>query len=317
MLMTGAVSGYDLPPINLGFTNFLDGGPPAGDGWYFSQYMQYWNNNELKNHKGGDLSIPIFGNGYNAPPTGMEDDLELDAMISLSQLIYQSKQEVAPGVRWGLDFILPTVKLDLHTGMSDFLQENDTGLGDLLVGTFLQWDPKMGPDGPKFVQRIEFQLIFPTGEYDDDYELNPGSNFFSFNPYWAGTYWWCPKWSTSWRVHYLWNAENSSPSKRLYPGAGDTQAGQAMHVNFSHEYEAIEKRLHVGMNGYFLEQFTKNEVDGEEIANSEERVFGIGPGCVYHFDKDTHLFANMFFESNAENRGEGERFNLRLVRHFK
>jgi len=314
-ILISSAEGYEEPPLNLGFTSFLDGGPPAGPGWYFTQYMQYWNANKFADPNGHDLQLPIFGN-QPGPPIGFEDDLNLDAWIGLTQIIYQSDQEVFCGGKWGLDVIVPEVKLDLDTGASDFLQENDSGLGDILVGPFLQWDPIMGDQGPKFMHRVEFQLIFPTGEYDDDYELNPGSNFFSFNPYWAGTYFLTPKWTASWRVHYLWNSENNDPSKRLYPGVEDIQAGQAIHLNFASAYEVIPKTMSVGINGYYLDQITDSKINGHHLPDSQERVFAIGTGLVYHFDKNRHLFVNVYFESGAENRPEGERIGIRYVHHF-
>ena len=194
------------------------------------------------------------------------------------------------------------------------LSHNSGNLGDLLIGPFLQWDPVMGPNGPRFMQRIELQMLLPTGDYDPDHALNPGSNVFSFNPYWAATLFIDPKWTLSWRLHYLWNAENSDPNSAL--GADDSQAGQAIHLNFASAYEVIPNRLRLGINGYYLKQITESKVDGRELSDSKEQVLGIGPGLVYHVSKHDHLFANLYWETLAENRPEGMRLNLRYVHHF-
>ncbi len=299
--------GYDLPAVNLGFTSFLDGGPPAGPGLYFAQYFQYYTSDSFRDHQGDEMPLP---------------DPRLNLLISLSQFIYQSDQKVLFGGKWGLDVIVPVVGFDL-TGAGG-MAEKPSGLGDILIGPYIQWDPIMGKNGPIFMHRIEFQCLTPIGQYSPNFELNPGSGFFSFNPYWAATWFIAPRWTTSVRAHYLWNDSNDEPN-RGFTGApffaAETQAGQAIHLNFALEYELIPKRLRLGLNGYYLKQITDTEVDGKDFeewtgTDRREEVLGLGPGVVWHFNQNNHLFFNAYFETAVENRPEGQRFNLRFVHHF-
>jgi len=281
-LLVLPVAAFDQPAVNLGFTSFMDGGPPAGPGFYFAEYIQYYTAAEL----------------VDGPPF----DPELEVWVSLNQFIYQSDQKLLFGGKWGLDVIVPVVSFDAATPLND----NGTGVGDILVGPYLQWDPIMGANGPKFMHRIELQTIWPTGKYDEDNGLNPGSNFFSFNPYWAGTYFFTPKLTASWRVHYLWNDENDDT---------EVQPGHAVHCNFAASYELIPRKLRAGVNGYYLKQVTDSEIDGEEVSGREQ-VLGIGPGAMYSFSQNDHLFFNAYFETSVKNRPEGDRFQVRWVHHF-
>lgn len=296
-----AVAGAQGPPhplqpwVNLGFTSFLDGGPPAGPGLYFQEYVQYYTTGTIRDQDGH--RIHGLGN--------------VTAAVSLNQITYQSNQEILPGARWGMNFILPLVGLDASK------QPTTSGLGDLWIGPYIQWDPIMGANGPLFMHRIELQNIVPTGTYRSDRLFNAGSNFYSFDPYWAATVFILPEWTASWRLHYLWNAENDDPFDAWQAtGADDTQAGQATHLNFATEYEVLPKQLRVGINGYYLKQFDNAEADGNGIPDSREQVLGIGPGAIYHFSQNDHLFFNAYFETEAENRPEGTSVVLRWTHHF-
>lgn len=298
LLPAGPARAYDQPlGLNLGFTSFLDGAPPAGPGWYFQEYLALYTADDFPN-----------------PPGPIASGADVDAWISLNQVIYQSNTPLLFGGKWGIDVIVPVIYIDAEDD-NGVLADNAGGVGDVYVGPFLQWDPIMGPKGPILMHRIEFQTIWPTGKYDDDKTLNPGSNFFSFNPYWAGTYVFTPKLTASWRVHYLWNDKNDDPFIGIPGSPDDTQAGQAWHANFAASYELMPKQFRVGVNGYYFKQFEDSEVGGTEVPGKEE-VFAIGPGALLSFSQDTHLFFNAYFETDAEYRPEGEKYILRLVHHF-
>jgi len=157
---------YDLPAVNLGFTSFLDGAPPSGPGWYVQQYVQLYRNARLKDDSGDNRSLPTGA--------GSLRKASVDANIGLTQLVYQSDQTLLLGGKWGMNLMLPYASFDLDPDDGP-IRTNSGNLGDLLAGPFLQWDPIMGPNGPRFMNRIELQMIFPTGAYDADDAINPGS----------------------------------------------------------------------------------------------------------------------------------------------
>ena len=298
LLLVVPVQANDQPLVNLGLTSFMDGGPPAGPGFYATQYFYHYSADKITNSNGG---------------TWIEPDIGIFA--GLLQFIYQSDQELLLGGKWGLDLIVPIAGFDLDPKGTP-LNSNSHGIGDIVVGPYLQWDPIMGDKGPKFMHRIEFQMILPTGKYDSTQALNPGFNFFSFNPYWAGTLFVTPKLTTSLRAHYLFNAANDDPFVGIPGAPSEFQVGQAIHLNFATAYEVIAKRLRVGINGYYLKQITDDEADGQEVPNHREQALAFGPGALFHLNQNNHIFLNTYFETETENRTEGFALVLRLVHHF-
>ncbi|WP_434665206.1 transporter [Paraburkholderia sp. A3BS-1L] len=301
LMHTGSAIAGDLPNVNLGFTSFLDGAPPAGPGWYATQYLEYYTADRLNENAGNKVALP---------------KQNVDIFAGLTQLVYQSPFKIA-GAHPGVDVILPWVA-SAHTddGMGDVALNARTGFGDLLVGPFIQFDPVVGPDGPRFAHRFELQIIVPTGAYDAGKAINPGSGFWSIDPYWAATVWINPKWTVSWRLHYLWNATNNRPYQGLGDGAASSQAGQALHANIATEYEVMPG-FRIGLNGYWLRQITDMKVNGQNVQGQREAVWAIGPGAMYSFSRQDHLMFNAYFEADARNRPEGTRLVLRYVHHFQ
>ena len=292
---------YDLPGLNLGTTSFYDGSPaPAGPGWYLEEYLTYSRANRFNDANGNKLALP---------------KQQLEVVAPTTQIIYVG-QPLANGAMPGVTLINTSLAhVDVDDGLNNAALSSRAGFGDVILGAFLQLPTLTRADGsPLLTQRVEADLSVPVGAYDRNRSINPGSNFWSFNPYYAATYWFSPKWSASGRFMYLWNGKNDDPAAG-FGDVSDTQAGQALHANLTLQY-AFSEQFSAGLNGYWLKQITDTEVDGHTVSGRREKVWAIGPGVLYAFSKENVLSVNAYFEQQAENRTEGNKLVFNLLHKF-
>ena len=271
-----------LPPVNLGDTSFEDG--IAFPGWLVEETIGYHHAGQFNDHQAE--KVP----GSN----------RLTTVSATTHVAYLSKYKLLGGF-FGAEILLPLADVDLDTSFGPKVRER--GVGDLIVAPFiLQWTGHKLFGMPYF-HRFDIALTLPTGEYDRNRPVNIGNNMISVNPYYAFTIIPTDELELSARLHYLWNSENEKPFVGL--GAGTIQPGQAFHANYAASYEIV-KGVRVGMNGYVLQQLNADQEDGRSQANSEERVFGIGPGIKLDSrSSGLSFYLNSYFETGAENRPEG------------
>lgn len=286
--------------LNLGVTSFYDGFS-GGPGWAWQTTLRHSDAKKIADSNG------------NASPVFNEPRIQSDVLIN--QFSYAFPQTIM-GWRPALMAIVPLVRVDASFGPGPSLKSGGTGFGDITLDASLQSEPVTSPEGGRlFVQRFAASLILPTGEYKKDVDVNQGSGYASFNPYWAATLFPAPRWEMSWRAHYLYNFKNDSPaSSRPQQLNGqsvtNTQAGEAAWINFAASY-AVTPDVSIGINGYYFEQLTNHRANGVELADSRERVLGIGPGMMWRISPQKALWVNAYTESMARNRAASD-LNLQV-----
>lgn len=307
ILFSKDIISYNVPTLSLGSTNFLDGGPIRPfPGLYWLQYFQYYTTDKFLNENGKLL------NNVKSP--------HYNSFRAATEFIYQFDTKTIFNAIPGIDITLPMTfysKVEKNNLLN--LTDSGSGIGDLDVGVYLQWEPLKYKNREIFVHRLLFQGVFPTGKNKQPRRnINPGNDTYYISPYWAATLFITKKFNFSWRLTYLWAAPNR---------ATKIQAGQGFDLNFSAGYQPNENFL-FGLNGYYFEQFENNRLCSKEIPNSKERVLGIGPGALYyasteskHNDgqeahKELVFFGHLYFETLVKNRTKGIKFVFRFVKHF-
>ena len=287
------IAGYNEPGVNLGLTNFLDGGPLRPQpGFYWSQYLQYYQSNKFLDQCGNLLG------GVPSP--------KLKAWYFITEFIYQFEQEILKA-NPGFSVVLPAALSSSITRNDLGILDSGSGVGDLLLGAYLQFKPLKHHERHILVSRVELSASFPTGKNKQPGQaINAGNGFYYINPYWAATLYFSPQFAASWRLNYLWNSTNKKTR---------IKAGQALFLNFDLQFEAVPK-LWLGINAYTFQQLQNDKLCGVTIPHSKETVTGLGPGFLYSFPKDFDFFGHLYFEKQVRNRPQGISFILRLFKYF-
>lgn len=285
--------GYNLPGMNLGISNMLDGGPiRPSPGFYFFQYLHYYYSNKFVDNCGNKIK------GIKNPC--------FNYLSGASQLVYQTDDDFLLNCAGGLSFVLPYTMTSHINKNEDGLIDKSTGLGNFEIGTYLQSKPFYYHNRPIFVNRIEIDFIIPKKRKEEHLVIYPATHFFYIDTNWSATFYLKENLALSWRLNYLINFKDKINDKLI---------GNAFYTNYSLSYNAT-KNLWIGINGYYLQQLQNDKIEGKIIKDSKERVLGIGPGAVYFFSKDLVAFAHLYFESLVKNRPQGISFAANIAIHF-
>lgn len=284
---------YSIQFINLGLTNLLDGGPIRPYvGWYFQNILEGHHAPHIKDGKGKTI-------GGSCSPT-------YDLFSTLPMIIYESKYRLLGG-RFGGQATLPIVLVSKVKSHGTDISTSGSGLSDLNLGVYLQWDPILYKGKPFFVHRLEFDTSFPTGKNKEPKKtINPGSGFFWIHPYWAATLYITEKITASWRFFYLWNGFNKKTGVKL---------GDEVHLNFDLAVSPYTN-VWVGGAGYFLRSIKNATLCGKNVPDTRARILGVGPAFLCFLPHDIKLFGSMYVERLAINRPQGYKFVLRFFKYF-
>lgn len=275
-----------LPAVNLGDTNFEHGfGTPV---WILEEFPAGYTASELKDAYG--KTVP----GSNRVTT----------YSTTTHIALINKRRFLGAWLVG-EALQPLV--DLNVELASGTDSTARGLGDLTVGSGLQWAPRKVRTGV-FAQRAMVDVGVPTGKYSDDRPVNIGNHFVSITPNFVFTYEPDKKIEFTAQLYFLWNSTNNDPFAGL--AIKSMQAGQALHANYATSY-AIFKNVRLGFNGYWLQQLTDHEINGISIPDSKERTVGLGPG-VQLGGKGLWLRVNCYMETDVRNRPSGIKVTFRI-----
>ena len=270
----------------------------------FTNYFELYNASNLKDNAGRNVSIPGLGKA----------DFKLNIVSESVRLIKMTPWKLLGG---NLTFTAIIPMAYAHTSMSagraDMGSQSKTGLGDIEFGTGLLWFPSK-----TFYNGFNFDIVAPTGAYDQTDMTNIGRNYWSFDPFYVFSYLGdkdspIPGFEVSAKMMYWINTINAATS---YTSGQEFATDYVVGQHFGN--------WRIGANGHFLYQTTDDRQYGTSARDPftgdktgvRGRYLSIGPVLSYRFANGGFASAKYQFDTMAQNRPEGEKFWLTLTWPF-
>jgi len=274
----------------LGTEDYFAGALPP-PGFHFIDYLAYYTADELRDADG--KKVPL--------------DFELDVLADVLRPIYVSDIEVL-GANLAWHAVIPVVYQAAKVkdfGASDY----QFGLGDMYISPFL-----LGWHGDIFHCVAGLDIITPTGQYDREDFASIGNNHWTFEPAVAVSMIHPDGFGADLKLMYDIHTKNTDDSDD--DGSKiDTLTGQQFHLDYNAGVALLDQ-LRLGVCGYFLIGLQNDEWDGEEVEDSKEQVFAVGPSVMFQASPSLGLVAKAQFETYAENRPLGTMYWLKAVASF-
>lgn len=229
-------------------------------------------------------------------------DVEVNALALRLSYVWPGVQWLGANVETRLVLSVPTIDLTLDIARPGGLPPLDRGGSETALGDTTFAPVLLGWHSKTLHQIAGVESFLPTGKYDADEPVNTGRNQYQIAPFYAVTWFPSPKWETSAKLRYAVNSTNEDT---------DYRSGDELTLEFSGGYR-LTSNLSTGVNGYWFEQRTDDQLDGQDLADGGNRgsVKALGPYLAYRVAPNFAVMLKWQQEFQAENKPEGSRLWL-------
>jgi hypothetical protein len=251
-------------------------------------YSLYYHADSFKDGNGNDL-VPGF---------------DLSVAASAPRIVHTWRSKLGP-LNMSSAAVLAGnyVKVEQHAAPGVALDDSTFGLNFLyLTPIYLTYNtPSL---------HVEFgpSVFIPVGHYSESDLANPTVNYFAFQQEFSVTYFPVKTLEFSTLAVIDINAENPET---------DYRSGAFLSVDWGVNWAPIASipNLFFGIGGYYIKQFTDDEIDGAKVGPDGFRLkrTALGPQLVYYFSPKTAIAAKYQREFGTENGPEGDRFWIQFV----